>query len=149
MIRISLYCLMIIGSSIPAYAANNPAFSCGYESPFQSQHYKGFEQAIAPDFRRSDLLKYYTQVWELQEKQRRCEAFTNGQKPDFSCLYGKQDLDAIQQMLPKDFASMSDGQLRQLKASLTSKQVRFKQINVTHNICVKAGVWRGKIRKVE
>lgn len=145
---------LIVACSMVAIAgtahAADTSFGCGHASKFGGDAYKSFEQKHAHNAMAVTLLRHYTGIWQLQEQARICEAYGRGEPAEFGCLIERRDYEAILAMMPDNYRALDKQELNSWAANrdLSLTQETRKNIDISHNACVKAGARKGKLREV-
>jgi hypothetical protein len=150
MMKTLLIAVSLIAVSGAAQAGSKKSFGCGYQSSLGGDAHKAFLKKNAQNGMAERLLNHFTSIWQLEEQKRICEAYGRGEPAEFGCLIDRRDYDAILAKMPKNYGSLSKEDLHNWvlnrELSLSAEGNRYKDI--TYNACVKAGVYKGKLRKV-
>lgn len=109
----------------------------GQFRPYQ-EGYRQQLQALSDGRTEVDVLIHYTvEDWDAAWMMQQCEAFANGQQADLGCLHDRRNWQQIQEMLPANYLSMSDNQIRAITNPMTRDDSSWIS---AQNFCHRRGV---------
>lgn len=138
-ISIPLTTALLLTAASPAQADHGENFHCD-RLPFLHENAVAAIKRLSHNKTMEVIVKEYAQQWEAQEIRRTCDAAAASKPADFSCLQGRRDWDAIQNMIPGHLSGLDMAALRPHQLELQKKKADERPHEMAYRYCEDLGV---------